>query len=222
MTETCLPQHLRQGELRANICMDALSTQVPLRLEFNALATHFCHIVAISGASGAGKSTIITLIVRKMEEAYSKQAPWKRGGLQGTLYDNAILVIGTYYNTNHPTPGTDRLPPTVAPELLQLLQHPPSPLRTILFEGNGMKSLTKSILDECVIGSRVQTARRSLMNVFCSSVQTLGRASKHTTPSPPIPSNSLSKSLCQQELLLGALQGLSRELHTAQCGGKPR
>ena len=88
------------------------------------------------------------LVVRKLEEAYSKQASWKRGGLKGTLYDNAILVVGTHYNTNHLMPGTDRLPPTVAPELLQLLQHPPSSFRTVPFEGNGIKSLTKSIVEE--------------------------------------------------------------------------
>ena len=138
---------LRHGDSKATVFVDELPTPLPLQLKFDEFVKP-CHVLAISGASGVGKSTIMALVIRKLEEAYSSQAPWKRGGLQGTLYDNTILVIGTHYNTNHPTPGTDRLPPTVAPELLHLLQHPPASLRTILFEGNGMKSLTKSIVQE--------------------------------------------------------------------------
>ena len=39
---------------------------------------------------------------------------------------------------------------TVAPQLLHLLQFPPPSLQCILFEGNGMKSLTTSTVDAII------------------------------------------------------------------------
>ena len=110
-----------------------------------------CPIVAISGPSGSGKSTIVRVITNRLRQLYPGYALWSQGALKGTLYnDNSILVVGTHYETTHLTPGTDRLSMTVAPQLLHLLQFPPPSLQCILFEGNGMKSLTTSTVDAII------------------------------------------------------------------------